>query len=186
MIKIWNFTWSWIEKSTFRRDDLYSREWVLCFNLDFHTCINLFWQKKSKIFTLPQLELPHPKLLQMRKNGCDMLMKTMVWQSARYIFLKSETRFKTPGKKSLIWDPAMVSMTKTQLTIRQNKKRVKIQKFHLFFQLRFGFICIPCSRSLKISPRPCSLLQEGHFSSKFNYIKQNSRGCWSYLKIVNF
>ena len=33
----------------------------------------------------------------------------------------------------------MVSMTKTQLTIRQNINRVKIQKFHLFFQLRFGF-----------------------------------------------
>ena len=70
----------------------------------------------------------------------------------------------------------MVSMTKTQLTIRQNKKRVKIQKFHLFFQLRFGFICIPCYRSLKISPRPCTLLQEGRFFSKFNYIKQKTRG----------
>ena len=70
----------------------------------------------------------------------------------------------------------MVSMTKTQLTIRQNINKVKIQKFHLFFQLRFGFICIPCYRSLKISPRPCTLLQEGRFFSKFNYIKQKTRG----------
>ena len=30
-----------MQKSTFRRDDLYSQEWVLCFNMDFHTCINL-------------------------------------------------------------------------------------------------------------------------------------------------
>ena len=112
------------------------------------------------------------------------LDKTMVWQSAGYICLKSETRFETLGPNVIIWDPAMVSITKTQLTIRQNINRVKIQKFHLFFQLRFGFICIPCSRSLKISPRACSLLQEGHFSSKFNYIKQNTRGCQSYLKIL--
>jgi hypothetical protein len=175
-----------MENSTFRWYDLYCLGWVLCFNMDFHTCVNLFWQKKFKNFGLYHLNLPRPTCLQVDKNGSKMLMKTMVWQSAQYIFLKSETRFKTPGKKSLIWDPAMVSMTKTQLTIRQNKKRVKIQKFHLFFQLRFGFICIPCSRSLKISPRACSLLQEGHFSSKFNYIKQNSRGCWSYLKMVNF
>ena len=30
-----------------------------------------------------------------------------------------------------------------------------------------------------MGPRPCSLLQEGHFFSKFNYIKQNIRGCQS-------
>ena len=38
-----------------------------------------------------------------------------------------------PNQKSLIWDPVMVSMTKTKLTIRQNvKKKNKIKKFHFF------------------------------------------------------
>jgi hypothetical protein len=112
------------------------------------------------------------------------LDKTMVWQSARYICLKSETRFKTLGPNVIIWDPAMVSITKTQLTIRQNINKVKIQKFHFFFNCGFGFLCIRCCRSLNMGPRPCSLLQEGHFFSKFNYIKQNIRGCQSYLKIL--
>ena len=135
---------------------------------------------------LYHLDLPCQHYSKIDENGSKRLKKTMVWQSARYIFLKSETRFKTPGKKSLIWDPAMVSITKTQLTIRQNINNVKIQKFPLFFQLRLCFISIPCYRRLKISPRPCSLLQEGHFFSNFNYIKRNTRGCQSYLKIVNF
>ena len=55
------------------------------------------------------------------------------WNSARYLFLKSETKFQMPGQKALIWDPAMVSMIKTQLIIRQNVNKVKIQKFLLFF-----------------------------------------------------
>ena len=88
------------------------------------------------------------------------LGKTMVWQSAGYFFLKFESRFWTGTKKSLIWHPAMVSMTKTQLTIRQNVNKLKIQKFHFFFQLRFGFLCISCHRSLNMDPRPCSLIQE--------------------------
>ena len=41
-------------------------------------------------------------------------------------------------KKSLIRDPAMVSMTKTQLTIRQNVNKLKIQKFHFFSN--FGLV----------------------------------------------
>ena len=74
-IKIWNFTRSWMQKSTFRRVDLGSRQWVLCFNIDFHTCINLFWQKKLTSFTLSHLNLPRPLLLQIDKNGSEMLMK---------------------------------------------------------------------------------------------------------------
>ena len=86
--------------------------------------------------------------------------ENMIWPSAGYFFLKSEQRFQTRGQKSLIWDPVMVSMTKTQLTIRQNVQKNKIQKFHFFFQLRFGFICISCYKSLNMGPRPCSPFQE--------------------------
>ena len=111
--------------------------------------------------------------------------ENMIWPSAGYFFLKSEQRFQTRGQKSLIWDPVMVSMTKTQLTIRQNINKNKIQKFHFFFQLRFGFICIPCYRSLDIGPRPCSLIQEVQIFSKFDYIKQNLGGVNPYLKILN-
>ena len=68
-IKIWNFTRSWMQKSTFRWDDLYSSGWVLCFNMDFHTFINLFCQKKSKKSMLTHLNLPCPALLQINKNG---------------------------------------------------------------------------------------------------------------------
>ena len=53
-----------------------------------------------------------------------------------------------------------------------------------FFQLRFGFICIPCYRSLDIGPRPCSLIQEVQIFSKFDYIKQNLGGVNPYLKIL--
>ena len=97
--------------------------------------------------------------------------ETMVLHSAGYFFLRFETKFQTPGKKALIWDPVMVSMIKIQLMIRQNVNKVKIQKLLLFFQLRFGFICISCSRRLEISHRPCKLLQEGHFL--LNLIIQN-------------
>ena len=85
------------------------------------------------------------------------------WNRAGYLFLKSETKFQTPCQKALIWDPAMVSMIKTQLTIRQNVNKVKIQISLLFFQLQIGFTCISCSRRLEISHRPCKLFQEGHF-----------------------
>ena len=69
------FTRSWMQKSTFRWNDLYSWKWVLCFNMDFHTCINLFWQKKSQKSLLTHLNLPCPALLQMHKNGSETLMK---------------------------------------------------------------------------------------------------------------
>ena len=71
--------------------------------------------------------------------------ETMVWLSAGYIFLKSETKFQTPVKKALIWDPAIVSMIKTQLTIRQNVNKNKIQKFHFFSNcglVLFAFLAI--------------------------------------------
>ena len=110
--------------------------------------------------------------------------ENMIWQSAGYFFLISEQRFQTLMQKSLIWNPAMVSMTKTQLTIRQNVKKNRDLEISSFFQLRFGFICIPCYRSLNIGPRPCSLIQELHFSSKFNYIKQNLGGVNPYMKIL--
>ena len=138
-------------------------------------------RKIPKLHALPPRSAP-PYMSLTWQKWLQNIDETMVWHSAGYVFLKSETRFQTPMKKALIWDPAMVSMTKTLLTIRQNVNKVKIQKLLLFFQLRFGFICISCSRSLKMGPRHCSLLQENHIFSKFNYIKQNTRGCQSYLK----
>ena len=53
-----------------------------------------------------------------------------------------------------------------------------------FFQLRFGFLCISCHRSLNMDPRPCSLIQEVNFFAKFDYIKQNLGGVNPYLKIL--
>ena len=102
--------------------------------------------------------------------------ETMIWHSVGYVFLNHETRFQTAGQKALIWHPAMVSMIKTQLTIRQNVNKVKIQISLLFFQFQLYFTCISCSRRLEISHRPCNLLQEGHFLH--NLIIQNKKiGC---------
>ena len=152
-----------MQKSTFRRVDLGSRQWVLCFNIDFHTCINLFWQKKThQLHSVPPKSTA-PFITPNWQKWLGNVDETMIWQSAGYVFLKSETKFQTPDKKALIWDPVMVSMIKTQLTIRQNVNKVKIQISLLFFQLQIGFTCISCSRRLEISHRPCNLFQEGHF-----------------------
>ena len=99
LIKIWNFTRSWMEKSTFRRDDLYSREWVLCFNMDFHTCIKLFWQKKSQKSMLSHLNLPCPLLLQIEKNGFEMLIKPWFNSPQGTFFLNMRLDFKRLVKK---------------------------------------------------------------------------------------
>ena len=160
-----------MQKSTLRRDVVFCGEWVLCLKMDFDTCINLFWQKKIKKLDTdpPKSAAPHmsPNWRKWLRN----VDETMVWPSARYIFLKSETRYQTSGQDVIIWDPAMVSIIKTQLTIRQNINKVKIQKFLLFFQLHLSFFGICCYTSLNMGPRPFSLLKEGNFSSKFNYIK---------------
>ena len=54
------------------------------------------------------------------------LHKIVVWQCVQYIFLKSETSFKILGNNVVICHPAMVSMSKTQLTIRQNINQTMI------------------------------------------------------------
>ena len=112
--------------------------------------------------------------------------EAMVWHSAGYVFLKSETKFQTPDKKALIWDPVLVSMIKTQLTIRQNVIKVMIQISFLFVNFRLVLLVFFCSRRLEISNRPCNLFQEGHFFTQFNHLKQKNRVCQSYLKMLNF
>ena len=88
-----------MQKSTFRRDDLYSQEWVLCFNMDFHTCINLFWQKNSQKSLLTHLNLPCPALLQIDKNGSEMLMKSWFDTPQGMFFLNLRLNFKRLVKK---------------------------------------------------------------------------------------
>ena len=49
-------------------------------------------------------------------------------------------------------------------------------------EIRFLVFRLCCCTSLKIRLRSCSLLQEGVYSSNFNYLKQNTKGCqiWQY------
>ena len=111
--------------------------------------------------------------------------ETRVLHSAGYFFLRFETKFQMPDKKALIWGPVMVSMIKTQLTIRQNVIKVMIQISFLFVNFRLVLLVFFCSRRLEISNRPCNLFQEGHFFTQFNHLKQKNRVCQSYLKMLN-
>ena len=88
-----------MQKSTFRRDDLYSSGWVLCFNMDFHTCIKLFWLKKFTSFTLSHLNLLRPLLLQIEKNGSEMLIKPWFDSPQGTFFLDLGLDFKRLMKK---------------------------------------------------------------------------------------
>ena len=93
-IKVWNFTRNWMQKSTFRWDDFYSSGWVLRFNMDFHTCVNLFWQKKIKNYALYHLNLPRPLLLQIDKNGSKRLIKPWFDNPQGTFFLDMRLDFK--------------------------------------------------------------------------------------------
>ena len=99
LIKIWNFNRSWIKKSTFRWYDLDTGEWVLCFNIDFDTCINLFWQEKFPNVMLYHLDLPRLTCLQLDKNGCKMLMKPWFDTPQGMFFLNLRPNFKRLIKK---------------------------------------------------------------------------------------
>ena len=99
LIKIWNFTRSWIEKSTLRWYGEHCSGWVLCFSMDFHTCVNLFWQKKFKNVGLYHLNLPRPLLLQIDKNDSKRLMKPWFDNSQGTFFLDMRLDFKRLVKK---------------------------------------------------------------------------------------
>ncbi len=62
----------------------------------------------------------------------------------------------------------MVSMTKTQLTIRQNINKVKIRLLHFFST---AVLVLFVFAGQKMDPRPCSLVEEGPISSNFSYLK---------------
>ena len=103
--------------------------------------------KKVHIFHAVPPRSTLPFCLQKDQKWLQNVEETMVWQSPWYNFLKSETKFEILCQNIIIWDPAMVSLTKIQLTIRQDIN--KVQKFH-FFSTAVLFICIPCLRRLKI------------------------------------
>ena len=63
------------ECQTFRWYGEYLLEWVLCFRMVFHACINLFWQRNFKNDSLYHLDLPLLTCLQIDKNGSKTLMK---------------------------------------------------------------------------------------------------------------
>ena len=127
---------------------LCSSGWVLFFSMDSHTCIKIFLQKKI------QTDPPKSAAPCITPNWQKWLWNVneiMVWQFAGYIFLKSETKFETPDQKALIWDPAIVYMIKTQLIIRQNVNKVKIQIFLLFFNcglVLFIFLALGVQKSV--------------------------------------
>ena len=55
--------------------------------------------------------------------------------------------------------PCNVLYDKNSAHNKAKRKKSQDSEIYLFFQLRLCFICISCYRRLKISPRPCNLLQ---------------------------
>ena len=108
------------------RDGFYALTWTFILVLTYFAKkiqkINAHPPKSAVPFTTPNWQ-----------KWLGNLDETMIRQSAGYIFLRYEIKFQTPDEKALIWHPAMVSMIKTQLTIRQNVNKVKIKKCLLFF-----------------------------------------------------
>ena len=91
---------------------------------------------------LYHLDLPRLTCLHLDKNGCKMLMKPWFDTPQGMFLFKSETKFQTPDKKALIWDPVLVSMIKNSAHNKAKRNQSHDSNIFPFCQLQTAFTCI--------------------------------------------